>query len=122
MNYMWESMKSRPIMQRNIRWKSLWSAVRSKKMQVTGLKEDIRKLGPVNVNAIEDFKELKERHTFLESQHTDLVNAAETLQGIIEELDTGMRRQFIAEKFQEIRVEFDKVFKQLFGGGKELWN
>ncbi len=47
----------------------------------------------------------------------DLVNAAGTLQGIIEELDTGMRRQF-TEKFQEIRVEFDKVFKQLFGGGK----
>ena len=45
------------------------------------------------------------------------MEAAETLKGIIAELDEGMRKQF-TEKFQEIRVEFDKVFKQLFGGGK----
>ena len=71
----------------------------------------------MNVNAIEDFRELQERHGFLSSQHADLVKAAETLQGIIDELDQGMRRQF-TEKFEEIRVEFDKAFKQLFGGGR----
>ena len=115
-NYMWEEYEITPNHAKEYQMEEPVERSEIKK-QVTGLKEDIRKLGPVNVNAIEDFKELKERHTFLESQHTDLVNAAETLQGIIEELDTGMRRQF-AEKFQEIRVEFDKVFKQLFGGGK----
>ena len=87
------------------------------KKQISGLKDEIKGLGDVNVNAIEDFKELQERHTFLSTQHSDLVKAAETLQGIIDELDQGMRRQF-AEKFEEIRTEFDKAFKQLFGGGR----
>ena len=71
----------------------------------------------VNVNAIEEYKEISERHAFLDAQHTDLVKAAETLQGIIDELDAGMRKQF-TEKFEEIRKEFDRVFRQLFGGGK----
>jgi chromosome segregation protein len=84
---------------------------------VSSCKEEIRKLGPVNVNAIEDYKELKERHDFLETQHSDLVESEKTLLGIIDELDQGMRRQF-TEKFAEIQREFDKAFKQLFGGGK----
>ena len=87
------------------------------KKQISGIKEEIRGLGPVNVNAIEEFRELQERHGFLSAQHSDLVKAAETLQGIIQELDGGMRRQF-AEKFAQIRTEFDKVFKLLFGGGR----
>ena len=60
--------------------------------------------------------EISERYEFMKTQHDDLVEAEATLQGIIEELDTGMRRQF-EEKFQEIRKEFDRVFKELFGGG-----
>ena len=56
------------------------------------------------------------QNEFMKTQHDDLVEAEATLQGIIEELDTGMRRQF-EEKFQEIRKEFDRVFKELFGGG-----
>lgn len=87
------------------------------KQEATKLREEIRKLGPVNVNAIEEYKEQKERHDFLEQQHTDLVEAKKNLEGIIEELDTGMRKQF-AEKFAIIRTEFDKVFKELFGGGR----
>ena len=84
---------------------------------MSALKEEIRKLGNVNVNAIEDFREVKERHTFLSSQYQDLVKAEETLKGIIAELDTGMRKQF-TEKFHDIQREFDKAFKELFGGGK----
>ena len=53
----------------------------------------------------------------MKTQHDDLVEAEKTLVGIIEELDTGMRKQFL-EKFAEIQTEFDKVFKELFGGGK----
>ena len=87
------------------------------KKSVAACKEEIRKLGPVNVNAIEDYKELKERHDFLDNQHADLVESEKTLLGIIEELDQGMRRQF-TEKFAEIQREFDKAFKELFGGGK----
>ena len=87
------------------------------KKEIRTLREEIRGLGTINVNAIEEFKELKERHDFLSAQHDDLVTAAKTLQGIIAELDDGMRRQF-REKFAQIREEFDQVFRQLFGGGK----
>ena len=86
------------------------------KKQIHELKTSIRALGNVNVNAIEDYKEISERYEFMKGQHDDLTAAQETLYKIIEELDTGMRRQF-AEKFAEIRREFDRVFKELFGGG-----
>ena len=87
------------------------------KKSVVRLRDEIRALGDVNVNAIEDYKELQERHTFLRTQHEDLVTAEKTLLQIVEDLDSGMRRQF-AEKFREIQREFDKAFQDLFGGGK----
>lgn len=87
------------------------------KKEIVEIKAEIKKLGDVNVNAIEDYKNLMERYTFLKTQHDDLVEAEKTLEGIIEELDAAMRKQF-KEKFAEIGKEFDKVFKELFGGGK----
>ena len=87
------------------------------KKLIAGVKDEIRKLGDVNVNAIEDFKELDERYTFLKTQHDDLIEAEQTLMKIIEDLDAGMRKQF-TEKFADIQREFDKAFKDLFGGGK----
>ncbi len=87
------------------------------KKAIVEIKAEIKKLGDVNVNAIEDYKNLMERYTFLKTQHDDLVEAEKTLEGIIEELDAAMRKQF-KEKFADIAREFDKVFKELFGGGK----
>ena len=87
------------------------------KKEIIEIKAEIKKLGDVNVNAIEDYKNLMERYTFLKTQHDDLVEAEKTLEGIIEELDAAMRKQF-KEKFADIAREFDKVFKELFGGGK----
>ena len=87
------------------------------KKRIAEVKEEIRRLGDVNVNAIEDYRELNERYTFLKTQHDDLIEAEQTLMQIIEELDTGMRKQF-TEKFADIQREFDKAFKDLFGGGK----
>ena len=87
------------------------------KRQTAALKDEIRKLGDVNVNAIEDYKQISERYEFMNTQRNDLVKAEETLMGIISELDAGMRRQF-EEQFGRIRTEFDKAFKELFGGGK----
>lgn len=89
----------------------------SMKKEIASIKDQIRKLGDVNVNAIEDYKNLMERYQFLKTQHDDLVEAEKTLEGIIVELDAAMRKQF-TEKFAEIVREFDKVFKELFGGGK----
>ncbi len=88
-----------------------------RKRQIASLKTQIRNLGMVNVNAIEELKEVSERYLFLKGQHQDLIEAEEALLKIIEELDRGMRVQFL-EKFKEIQAEFDQVFRELFGGGK----
>jgi len=87
------------------------------KKQIRELKDDVKRLGDVNVNAIEDFREVNTRYTFLAAQHDDLVKSEADLQGIIEELDEGMRKQF-EEAFGKIQTEFNDVFRQLFGGGK----
>ena len=92
------------------------TAISEIRKHIEELKNSIRALGNVNVNAIEDYKEISERYEFMKSQHDDLKQAEQTLLQIIDELDAGMRRQF-QEKFIEIRQEFDRVFKELFGGG-----
>ena len=86
------------------------------KKEVAVLKAQIKELGPVNVNAIEDYKERKERFGFLSGQRDDLIEAEKSLTGVIQELDREMRKQF-AEKFEDINRQFDVVFKELFGGG-----
>ncbi len=85
--------------------------------QINVLKSGIKKLGDVNVNSIEEYKEVSSRYEFLKGQHDDLIKAEEALTAVIDELDSGMRIQFEA-KFKEIKKEFDKVFKELFGGGQ----
>ena len=87
------------------------------KKMIHTLKDDIKKLGDVNVNAIEEYKEVFERHSFLSAQHADLQQAEKELVKIIDELDVAMRVQF-KEQFGRISSEFDKVFRELFGGGK----
>lgn len=114
-NYMWEEYEITLSDASAMRDEEMTDLSAMKK-DISRLKDEIRKLGDVNVNAIEDYKNLMERYTFLKTQHDDLVEAEQTLLGIIEELDTSMRRQF-TEKFAEINKEFDKVFKELFGGG-----
>lgn len=87
------------------------------KRSVAELKDAIKRLGPVNVNAIDEYREVSERYETLKVQHDDIIAAEETLQGIIDQLDEAMKTQF-TEKFAEIKREFDKVFKEMFGGGK----
>ena len=115
-NYLWQEYEITPNNALQYRKEELNDRDAMKK-QIAVIKDEIRKLGTVNVNAIEDYKNLLERHTFLSGQYNDLVKAEETLEGIIQELDEGMRRQF-TEKFRDIQREFDKAFKELFGGGK----
>ena len=116
MNYMWEEYELTYNHAMELRDKNLTDLAYMKR-QIQTLKNDIRKLGTVNVNAIEDFKNVSERYEFLKGQHDDLVEAEATLVNIIEELDAAMRKQF-AEQFARIAEEFNSVFKQLFGGGK----
>ncbi len=115
-NYMWDEYEITLSDAASIRNEEMTDLSFMKK-EISSLKEQIKKLGDVNVNAIEDYKNLMERFTFMKNQHDDLIEAEKTLEGIIEELDTAMRKQFM-EKFAEINREFDKVFKELFGGGK----
>lgn len=115
-NYMWDEYEITLSDAESLKDETM-NDLPAMKKEITALKDAIRKLGDVNVNAIEDYKNLMERYTFLKTQHDDLVEAEKTLLGIIEELDTSMRKQF-NEKFAEINREFDKVFKELFGGGK----
>ncbi len=115
-NYMWEEYELTLHAAMELKQEEYADPVQVKRM-LSSIRDEIRALGDVNVNAIEDYKEISERYEFLKSQHDDLVEAEQTLVGIIEELDTGMRRQFM-EKFAEIQQEFNQVFRELFGGGK----
>ncbi len=115
-NYMWNEYEITLSDAASMRDESMTDLSAMKKT-ITNLKDEIKKLGNVNVNAIEEYKSVMERYTFLKAQHDDLVEAQKTLEDIITELDTAMRKQF-TEKFAEIGKEFDKVFKELFGGGK----
>lgn len=87
------------------------------KKEIAELKASIKALGDVNVNAIEDYKNLSERYELYTNQRQDLLEAEEALRKIIEQLDTQMRKQF-QEKFKAIKEQFDVVFRELFGGGK----
>jgi len=115
-NYMWEEYEltyNRAMELRDAKLTDLGYM----KRQIQKLRGGIRDLGDVNVNAIEEFKNISERYEFLKAQHDDLVEAEATLLQIVEELDAAMRKQF-DEQFKMISAEYDSVFKQLFGGGK----
>ncbi len=114
--YMWNEYQMSISQAEALRNQEYEDMTRLKRL-IEELKGSIRALGNVNVNAIEDYRQVSERYEFMRAQHEDLVMAKEELEHIIEALDEGMRRQF-AEKFGEIRREFDKVFKELFGGGR----
>ncbi len=115
-NYMWEEYELTYNSAADFKDDTL-SDITSLKREITAVKSKIKQLGDVNVNAIEDYKQVSERYAFLKAQHDDITKAEENLLNIINELDRAMREQF-AEKFKEIRIMFSKVFKELFGGGK----
>lgn len=115
-SYMWEEYELTVSTATEYQEEELSNPVTNKK-GITELKNSIKTLGDVNVNAIEDYKNLSERYEFLTTQKADLISAEETLMGIINELDEEMRRQF-EEKFADIKEQFDIVFRELFGGGK----
>lgn len=115
-NYMWDEYELTRHAAMELR-DPAYSDRSSMKKQLTSIRDEIRKMGSVNVNAIEEYKEVSDRYNFLKGQHDDLVKAEESLMTIIQDLDEGMRKQF-KEGFHDIQVEFDKAFKALFGGGK----
>ena len=79
-------------------------------------KLEIKKLGDVNVGAIEEYERVSERYNFLISQREDLVKAEDTILEIIKELDDIMKDKFI-KTFNTVKVKFKEVFRKLFSGG-----
>ncbi len=79
-------------------------------------KSEIKKIGMVNIQSIETYKNVSERYEFLSSQKNDLINAKDTLLEIITEMDEVMKEEF-KSTFDKIQIEFENVFKKLFNGG-----
>lgn len=85
--------------------------------RINELKRAINKLGPINVNAIEDSKALDERYSDLSVQLEDLQKAESDVLSVIKELSDQMTTQFMTQ-FDRINENFSKIFRELFGGGK----
>ena len=81
------------------------------------LRTQIKELGSINIDSIEEYKKTKERYDFMCEQRLDLENTASKLRNIISDMTKTMKEQFI-EKFREINKNFNEVFVELFGGGK----
>ncbi|HLB34039.1 MAG: chromosome segregation protein SMC [Verrucomicrobia bacterium RIFCSPHIGHO2_12_FULL_41_10] len=86
-------------------------------VMVAELTERVDSMGPVNIEAIQEFEELEERYNFLEKQNTDLINAKEELLEVISRINKTTKVLF-AETFERVRVNFQEMFTELFGGGK----
>ncbi len=91
--------------------------VEEARIKVSTYKNNIKKIGMVNLASIEEYEKVSERFQFLDSQRNDLLHAKDTLLEIITEMDEVMKEEFL-KTFKQIQVEFESVFKQLFGGGK----
>ena len=82
----------------------------------TECKNKMRVLGSVNPNAIEEFKEVKERYDVMNAQISDIARAKDELLKIIEDLEVEMKNSFVSS-FNAVNENFNQVFKELFGGG-----
>jgi len=85
--------------------------------QINDIKAEIKGLGNINIDAIEEYNQVGERYEFLKTQRDDLVEAQNNLQQVIEDMVMIMKQQF-SEKFAVINKHFGNTFVQLFGGGK----
>ena len=88
----------------------------SHKVRISTLKARITGLGNVNVNAIEEFKEISEKYNFMTTERDDLEKAKEELLNVIEEMTSKMRVVF-RQNFNILNKLFDETFKELFKGG-----
>ena len=85
--------------------------------KVNSLRKEIRELGSVNVDSIEEYKSLKERYDFMSEQRLDLEDTMAKLRKIIQDMTKTMKEQFKTQ-FALINKNFSEVFQELFGGGK----
>ncbi|WP_027339994.1 chromosome segregation protein SMC [Halonatronum saccharophilum] len=85
--------------------------------RIKELKRLMKGLEPVNLTSIEEYESLKERFDFLREQHDDLVEAKESLEKVISEMEEEMKEKF-AQTFKQVKAQFEEIFVDLFGGGR----
>lgn len=91
--------------------------VQTTQKEVNDIRAEIKDLGSINVDSIEEYKKTKERYDFMCEQRLDLENTISKLRKMISEITDTMKKQFV-EKFKLINKNFNEVFVELFGGGK----
>lgn len=91
--------------------------IESAKMEVAALRNQLTSLGHVNIDAIEEYKEVSTRYETMNTQRLDLIQAQDKIIQAIAEMDEIMIEKF-SDTFEKINVEFNHVFRTLFGGGK----
>ena len=84
---------------------------------IAELTERLDAMGPVNLDAIQEYDELEERQRFLEDQHNDLVKSKNELLDVINKINATTKELF-ADTFEQVRINFQEMFTELFGGGK----
>ncbi len=85
--------------------------------EISSLRKKISDIGSVNLDALAELEELESRYTTMDAQYQDLVQAKQTLEKIISRIDIDSRKLFV-ETLEAIRINFQKLFRQTFGGGQ----
>lgn len=85
--------------------------------EIAGLKEAIKRLGNINVDSLEEFRLERERFEKMSAQRDDIAKSIDEMHKVISEISQGMEKRFNNE-FSAINAQFDKVFRELFGGGE----
>ena len=87
------------------------------KTRLHAVEKELQQLGPVNLAAIDELAEVQEREKYLDTAHTDLTKAMETLTTTIEDLNTTCGKLF-NDTYKQVRANFQILFRKLFGGGR----
>ncbi|NLY89243.1 MAG: chromosome segregation protein SMC [Firmicutes bacterium] len=94
-----------------------WNEPPGVKRRIAGLKKEIKEMGPVDPQAIEDYEKITERIDFLSTQHEDLTVARGKLEQVVEEIEKKIKVRFL-ETFNQVREAFIHLFAELFSGGR----
>ena len=113
-NKMWEEYEITPNTAQSYEKPSNVHEVQKK---VNELRNQIKALGSINIDSIEEYKQTKERYDFMSEQKLDLEESSDKLKKIIVDMTNIMKEQF-AEQFKIINKNFGQIFAELFGGGK----
>ncbi|MGB0693993.1 MAG: chromosome segregation protein SMC, partial [Pseudomonadales bacterium] len=91
-------------------------SVQGWEQELADVTRKIDRLGPINLAAIDEYKEQQQRKEYLDNQHADLTEAMETLESAIRKIDRETRTRF-KETFDKVNSKLQEMFPRLFGGG-----